>query len=309
MNPIRTTPSFLSLAIAAAIPLGLWITTLGFTSVQRGGKGLDLREGEGIFRDYCGACHVLEKGITTHHGPNLWGVGQFAADRKPGMSAEQYILESILDPDAFVAPQNHRGMPRGIARKLAPETIRNIVAYLASQGAAPDFAAIRRLEIPDLRSAAQERVIRREDMELANQLIRSKAKCLECHTLHRNAEYQVFAPAILAVGLSDPQQLHESVVEPSKVIAPAYLDAQVMLTSGESMTGRVLSRDDKQITLLVRNETNQLHKVVIAMEEVEEEDGKPMIVPAQLSPMPKGLDEVLTPEELRVILLMIEQLN
>ena len=79
---------------------------------------------------------------------------RLAGSRKPGMSAAEYILESVRDPEAFVAPENRRGMPGNLATVLSPDEIRNVVAYLVSRGGTPDYDEIRRLEIPDLRQEA-----------------------------------------------------------------------------------------------------------------------------------------------------------
>lgn len=69
-------------------------------------------------------------------GPNLSKIGSEAASRKPGMSAEDYIRESILDPAGFAAPQCPNGpcpagvMPPNFGERLGQSDIDLIVAYL-----------------------------------------------------------------------------------------------------------------------------------------------------------------------------------
>ena len=102
--------------IAVVVPCLVWLTTVIAMSWHPAEGDIDIAAGRRKFRDYCGACHIVEKGITTHHGPNLSEIGRVAASRKPGMTAAAYILESILEPAAFVAPTNRAGMPQNIAR-------------------------------------------------------------------------------------------------------------------------------------------------------------------------------------------------
>lgn len=51
----------------------------------------------------CTSCHSLAGVSTTGQiGPNLTGLAHRAGDRVDGLEAEDYIRQSILDPEAFV---------------------------------------------------------------------------------------------------------------------------------------------------------------------------------------------------------------
>ncbi|HSJ84304.1 MAG TPA: c-type cytochrome [Acidimicrobiia bacterium] len=51
----------------------------------------------------CTSCHSLEGVSTTGQiGPNLTGLADRAGDRVEGMEADDYIRQSVLDPEAFV---------------------------------------------------------------------------------------------------------------------------------------------------------------------------------------------------------------
>ena len=54
----------------------------------------------------CTACHTITglPGAVGTLGPNQDGVATRAATRVPGLTAEQYIRQSIEDPLAFVLP-------------------------------------------------------------------------------------------------------------------------------------------------------------------------------------------------------------
>jgi len=80
-------------------------------------------------------------GCANCHEPNLFGqrlgpplehIGTVAPTRKPGVSAEEYIRQSILDPGAFVVPGYQDSMPRDLGRDLPPTDLDALVAYLLS---------------------------------------------------------------------------------------------------------------------------------------------------------------------------------
>ncbi|MBM4424774.1 MAG: c-type cytochrome [Chloroflexi bacterium] len=83
----------------------------------------------------CFACHRLDnRGGTI--GPEWNGIGETAANRVGGVSAEEYIHQSIVDPGAFTVPgyeDKAETMPRDFAQKLTAEEIDIIVQYLLQQ--------------------------------------------------------------------------------------------------------------------------------------------------------------------------------
>jgi mono/diheme cytochrome c family protein len=304
-NPFR----FRYALIGTVLSLGTWLATIVLISFDPVPKGIDLADGRNTFHEHCEACHILDKGITLQHGPNFYEIGKVAGTRKPGLTAAQYILESILNPRAFAAPQNWSGMPKSVAHELSPDSIRNVVAYLAGRGARPDYDEILRLEIPDMRQAASTRVIRRDQMELGEAALRGRGECLNCHSMYRSAEYQVFAPALFGAGLVDEQNIRESVVDPNKELPPAHVDIKIVLKNGKLVLGKLISRTAEKLVLVARNEQNQPEPQEVAMAEIETEDGQPMIANSEKSPMPTGLDQTLTAEELEAVITMIRQLN
>jgi cytochrome c peroxidase len=69
-------------------------------------------------------------------GPDLTKLGTVAGTRKPKTTAKEYIRESILDPDAFVAPGGfEKGvMPRKFGKTLSEDDLNKLVDFLASLG-------------------------------------------------------------------------------------------------------------------------------------------------------------------------------
>jgi ferredoxin/coenzyme F420-reducing hydrogenase delta subunit len=78
----------------------------------------------------CRICHSLEPGQTLV-GPSFAGLADRAAGRVPGISAEEYIRQSILEPDAYIV----EGFPSGqmipnLDEVLTEEQIDNLIAFL-----------------------------------------------------------------------------------------------------------------------------------------------------------------------------------
>ena len=100
------------------------------------GMGESLLAGRGG----CLLCHrITEQGNT--RGPDLRGVGGRAATRRPGMSAEDYLTESLRDPGAYVVPEFATAggasiMPAADVppADLSPTEFKALVAFLQSLG-------------------------------------------------------------------------------------------------------------------------------------------------------------------------------
>lgn len=77
----------------------------------------------------CATCHSLEPDVVIV-GPSLDGVATRAASRVPGMSVEEYLRTSILDPGAFVVPGFPDAMARNLGEVLDDRQINDILAFL-----------------------------------------------------------------------------------------------------------------------------------------------------------------------------------
>ncbi len=106
------------------------------TSAQSGStanlKPGDPVNGKKLFNSK-GICFTCHDPNTTNVivGPSLKGVATRAMTRKPGMSASDYLHESILKPNAFIVPGFPAGlMPQNFAQVLTPQEIEDLVAYL-----------------------------------------------------------------------------------------------------------------------------------------------------------------------------------
>ncbi len=93
-----------------------------------------------ITKGTCSACHTISSvpGAVGLLGPNLDNIGAAAGTRVPGLSASDYLHQSIIDPNAFIAPDCPLGaclpnvMLPNLVDILTPDEIDTIVAYLST---------------------------------------------------------------------------------------------------------------------------------------------------------------------------------
>ena len=84
----------------------------------------------------CLACHSLVPG-EVKTGPSLAGVATRAETREPGKTAEEYIRESIQQPNAFIVPDSptfqsggKSVMPEGLGNLMSAPDLADLLAYL-----------------------------------------------------------------------------------------------------------------------------------------------------------------------------------
>lgn len=81
----------------------------------------------------CIACHSQEPGVVLV-GPSMAGIAAQAERRIPGMSAEEYLRESIMDPNAFIPDGFTEGvMYQNYGDELTEEQVDKLVSYLLNQ--------------------------------------------------------------------------------------------------------------------------------------------------------------------------------
>jgi mono/diheme cytochrome c family protein len=87
----------------------------------------------------CGGCHALGSISAGIVGPALNTIGTDAGTRVPDLSAEEYILTSILDPQAFIASECPSGpcpenvMPKNFNELISEEQLNDLVTFLMAQ--------------------------------------------------------------------------------------------------------------------------------------------------------------------------------
>ncbi len=81
----------------------------------------------------CITCHSLEPGVVLV-GPSHNGLGERAKTAVEGMTAEEYLLQSIKEPDAHITEGYTAGvMYQNFAQEIPNSQINDIVAFLLTQ--------------------------------------------------------------------------------------------------------------------------------------------------------------------------------
>ena len=86
---------------------------------------------------WCSTCHLIEGVSEGLVGPDQTHIGTDAATRRPGLSAEEYIRESIKSPEVFIPEGVERStaglMTNAITENLTEEQIDALVAFLLTR--------------------------------------------------------------------------------------------------------------------------------------------------------------------------------
>ncbi len=86
-------------------------------------------EGRSVFTTRgCSACHTAAGVDGGSIGPDLTALFDRAGSRVPGLDAEQYVRQSILEPQAFLVPGFGAVMP---ALDLTDQEVDAVVGFLA----------------------------------------------------------------------------------------------------------------------------------------------------------------------------------
>ncbi|MDP8958237.1 MAG: cytochrome c, partial [Actinomycetota bacterium] len=93
---------------------------------RRWGRTLFLAKG-------CNGCHTLQ-GLPgrAQIGPDLSGLATRAGERAPGLTAEEYVRQSIRAPQAFMVPEFRGGFARMPTLPLGDAEVEALVAFLLS---------------------------------------------------------------------------------------------------------------------------------------------------------------------------------
>jgi hypothetical protein len=101
-----------------------------------------------ILNSGCGSCHVIgDLGEAGKVGPDLSDIGTTASDRVEGLTATEYLRQSILEPNVFIAPDCPNGpclkniMPSDYAERLSSQQVTLLVEFLLNQTGDPSPTA------------------------------------------------------------------------------------------------------------------------------------------------------------------------
>jgi mono/diheme cytochrome c family protein len=161
----------------------------------------------------CLVCHkVTEAG--NERGPDLRKAASGAAARRPGMSAEAYLIESLVEPDAFLAPGYPKMMPSAMKppANLSLAEAKAVVAYLQALGGAEVTVRVSAEDVAAAKPAARQH---------RGKTLAARYGCLGCHKAE--GEGGTIGPDITAIGATrEPAEILRKIVEPTAWTTPGY---------------------------------------------------------------------------------------
>jgi mono/diheme cytochrome c family protein len=202
-----------------------------------------VKAGEEIYhtKGTCEICHRIgQKGT---RAPDLAGVGARAAKTKPGMSAKQYIIESLIAPGAYVVEGYPPIMPAvdkppiGLNRS----ELWALTAFLESQGGTVD---VKLDDIPQTAGASGAAAAPAEvkipgDVKAGEALFQGKAGCVACHKAGKIGASPVGPDLSQISKIQTPDYIMKKILDPKGMGTVAGYPAGVMpQTFGQTLTAK-----------------------------------------------------------------------
>jgi len=276
------------------------------------GSGVGVERGREVFwgAGKCYTCHRVGPRGSAVRGPALGRDGGVAFETRAAersralstaMSATDYIVESLAQPSAYLAPGFKNEMPRVYEPPISldAEQIASVVLYLQSIDGAPDPAAI---HLPaELRSARSGVTASRSwqpymegDAARGRRLFfdpRGPAPCARCHIVD-SAGGRVGPDLTAIAGTRGPEYILESILRPSATIAGGYETVLIETTRGRILDGIIRDQTADSVFLVTaEGDSIALATGAIARQRIQE-----------TSLMPGDLAEVLTVADLHDLL-------
>lgn len=186
-----------------------------------------VHEGHGIFfgKGGCAVCHnIAKEGEKGGRAPDLQGMGARAATVKPGMSAKQYLIESLVQPAAFLVPGYPPIMPPANKPPVGLNRVEMaaVVAFLESLGGQVD---VNLGDIPAEVAAAQPAQAATApripgDPKAGKELFVSKG-CVACHKV-AGAGGEIGPDLSNVGGKSGPAEIMDDIINPQAKLTPGY---------------------------------------------------------------------------------------
>ncbi len=83
--------------------------------------------GDLVYELECNLCHLRGDGSQS---PLFYGLADIAAERRPPLSAEQYLYEATLYPGLHLVEGYSNSMPNNYQDRLSQQDVGHIIAYL-----------------------------------------------------------------------------------------------------------------------------------------------------------------------------------
>jgi len=191
------------------------------------GAGMSAEElieaGKKIFygKGGCAVCHAI--GQKGQRAPDLQAIGINAASRKPGKSSTQYLVESLIEPGAYVVKGYANIMPpvHKPPVSLKRTEILAVVSFLQSLGARP---TVKLEDIPELGSVvaeAPEKPIITGDPENGKNVFKTN-QCILCHKT-KDFKLGSIGPDLSSIGaINTERYIQESILNPNAKVVTGF---------------------------------------------------------------------------------------
>jgi len=279
--------------------------------------------GESVFwgKGKCSTCHAVGSRGNAIRGPNQgpsgplgMPIGARAEERarerakatgKP-YTATDYLVESLLDPGAYVVQGFKNEMPDPMRPpiRLSADEVRAVLVYLQSLGGTADLAAVKLPAGAEAKAAAAAEEWSpyiAGDVKKGEKLFfdaDSNAACGKCHKVGERGG-DVGPELTTVAGTREPKFIIEAVLEPSKVIASGY-EAVLIITKAEQYVTGIVKREDAT-TVEVADSQGKVQRV--AKSDIKQR------APQTTSLMPGNFKEILTVEEFHDVLAFVLSLK
>ena len=191
----------------------------------------------------CEICHRIgQKGT---RAPDLAGVGARAAKAKPGMTAKAYLLESLIQPQAFVVEGYPPIMPAVDKPPIAlnRSEVWALIAFLESQGGTVDVTLN---DVPQTvgaaaagGSAAPAEVKIPGDPKAGEAVFAGKGTCIACHKAGKVGASPVGPDLSQIAKIQTPDYIMKKILDPKGSGTVAGFPPGVMpQTFGQTLTSR-----------------------------------------------------------------------
>ena len=313
--------SFLKSAVFSLCILGFFVFVCMYVTGLSGGggggggaTGINPEAGEAIYwgDGQCHTCHSIGTSGSATRGPNQEGLAARAEERakEAGLSSGlEYLVESIVNPSAFVVEGYDNIMPKvyDAPIMLGREQIQAVLTYLQTLGGESNIEAVAKFaeKIPETSGEAVAPWVPPIDVDIKEgELVffdeSRGVTCSKCHVL--NGKGSKVGPDLTGIGaVQTPQYLIESVLKPSEIIVKGFETMYLMTTDGMAYNGLLVSQDEEEIVLMV-DEDGVMEEYVFYPDEIAQMQKQ------DVSIMPGNFQDMLTTKEFYgVILFLLSQ--
>lgn len=312
-------PKNISILLIAAVLTCLiysWISSLPRVSdISHHDIHITAETGEEIFwgKGRCHVCHrVGERGYGLRapnlgegkEGPIIAVRAQERAKQIGLGNGTEYLVQSLVEPGAFVVPKYQNEMPEVFNAPIAlsPPEIKAVILYLQTLGGAANRDEV---NLPPKLLAALKRPAKRSklqidgDIEAGRQLffdLQGPAACAACHVgtnSRGQAEGSAIGPQLTEVAsFRTAEHLFQKLVKPDSNIVSGYEEVLIRTKSALMITG-LIKDEDPDVVVLV-NKTGENLKI--------RKDEILSLTRQSVSMMPSNYQELLTRKQMENLL-------